>query len=101
VTRGGEVALLKTSGTVAFLLVRNVGGGSDHGAVDAEVVVKLNAEPDRAMGFRLRKDADEPTRRAMLDTLWESYLNNWTVVLDYDLEPVRSNGVATLVGLTT
>jgi hypothetical protein len=100
-TRGGGMALLKTSGTVAFLLVRNVGGGSGQDSDDAEVVVKLNAEPDRAMGFRLRKGADEPARRAMLDTLWESYLNNWTVVLDYDLEPVHSNGVATLVALRT
>jgi hypothetical protein len=96
------MALLETRGTVTFLLVRNVGSGfgppSDF--IDAEVIVKLNAEPDRAMGFQLRKDGQQPARQGMLDLLRDAYNHSWTVVLNYDLEPGRKNGIATLVALT-
>jgi hypothetical protein len=97
--QGGPPTSLRAKGTIAFLLVRDVGIASASDPVEAEVTVKLNAGLDRVMTFRFRKDAGPSAHRAILDALWESYQAGSPVVLEYDLEPVRSNGVATLLAL--
>jgi hypothetical protein len=98
--QSGPLTSLLAEGIIAFLLVRDVAIVSAPDSVEAEVAVKLKAGPDRVMTFRFSKDADPSTPRAILDALWESYQASSTVVLEYDLEPVRSNGVATLLALT-
>jgi hypothetical protein len=100
VAPGGPPVSLRAKGTIAFLLVRNVGIVSAPDRVEAEVAVKLNSGPDRVMTFRFRKDAKPSVHRAILDALWQSYQANSTVVLEYDLEPVRGDGTATLLALT-
>jgi hypothetical protein len=91
----------QTSGTVELLLVRDVGNGPGADPACAEVVVKLSSGPDRTLSFRVRKQPGPTAHRSMLDALYEAYLDRSPVVLEYDLEPVRSNGGATVVALTT
>ena len=95
------MALLQSSGKLTFLRVHNVGGkfGPPTDQIDVEVVMKLDTFPDRAMGFQLRSDGNRPARQGMLDLLRDAFNHGWTVVVDYDLESGRRNGVAIRVAL--
>jgi hypothetical protein len=95
------MALLASTGTLTFLRVHNVGTayGPPSDQIDTEVVMKLNSEPNRAMGFQLRNDSNRPARQGMLDLLRDAFNHNWTVTVDYDLAPGRQNGVAIRVAL--
>jgi hypothetical protein len=88
------MALLESTGKITFLRVHDVGTGfgppSDF--IDVEVVVKLNTQPTSAFGFQLRDDGNRPARAGMLDLLQDAFNNNWTVTLDYNLDPGKTNG---------
>ncbi|PRY44992.1 hypothetical protein [Umezawaea tangerina] len=95
------MALLQTTGKLTFLRVHDVGGGFGPPTdfLDTEAILKLNTEPNRAMGFQLRNDGNRPVRQGMLDLLRDAFNNNWTVSVDYNLDAGRQNGVAIRVAL--
>lgn len=95
------MARLQDTGKLTFLRVHDVGTGfgPDSDKIDVEVVMKLSSEPDMAMGFQLRNDGDRPARQGMLDLLRDAFNNNWTVVVDYDIDSGKKNGVAMRVAL--
>jgi hypothetical protein len=88
--------LIQSSGKLTFLRGHDVGSGfgppSDF--IDVEVVIKLDTEPDRAMGFQLRNDSSRSAHQGMLDLLRDAFNHNWTVVVDYsiDLDAGKKNG---------
>jgi len=96
------MALLESSGKVSFLRVHDVGTGfgppSDF--IDVEVVVKLDTKPANAFGFQLRNDNNRPARAGMLDLLRDAFNNNWVVVIDYNLDTGKTNGVIIRTALT-
>jgi len=96
------MALLESSGKVTFLLINNVGTGygppSDF--IDAEVVCKLDTQPNNAFGFQLRNDNNRPARAGMLDLLRDAFDHNGTVLIDYNLDAGKSNGVIIRTALT-
>jgi hypothetical protein len=96
------MALLAASGKVSFLRVHDVGTGfgPPQDFIDTEAVVKLNTQPNLAMGFQIRNDGNRAARQGMLDLLRDAFNNNWTVTIDYNIDPGRSNGVAIRVALT-
>jgi hypothetical protein len=96
------VALLQSSGKLTFLRVHDVGTkfGPPTDQIDVEVVMRLSTQPDRAMGFRLRNDTNRPAHQGMLDLLRDAFTHNWTVVVDYNLDEGKKNGVAIRVALT-
>lgn len=96
------MALLQSTGKLTFLRVHDVGTafGPPTDRIDVEVVMKLSSQPDRAMGFQLRNDANRPARQGMLDLLRDAFNHNWTVSVDYNLDAGRKNGVAIRVALT-
>lgn len=96
------MALLQSSGKLTFLRVHDRGTkfGPPSDQIDVEVVMKLNAQPDRAMGFKLRNDANRPAHQGMLDLLRDAFNQNWTVSVDYNLDAGKKNGVAIRVALT-
>lgn len=96
------MALLQSNGKLILLRVHDVGTkfGPPTDQIDVEVVMKLNTEPDRAMGFQLRNDSQRPARQGMLDLLRDAFDHNWTVTVDYSLNTGKRNGVAIRVALT-
>jgi hypothetical protein len=95
------MALLAASGKVSFLRVHDVGTGfgPPQDFIDAEAVVKLNTQPNLAMGFQIRNDTNQAARQGMLDLLRDAFNNNWTVSIDYNIDPGKSNGIAIRVAL--
>jgi hypothetical protein len=93
--------ILESSGKLTYLRVHDVGTGyggpSDF--LDGEVVIKLDSEPDKAFGFQLRNDDNRAVRQGMLDLLRDAFNNNWTVIVDYDMEPGKSMGIIIRVAL--
>ena len=96
--------LVNSNGKLTFLRVHDVGTGwgPPTDQIDVEVVVKLDTEPDRAMGFPLRDDGNRPARQGMLDLLRDAFNNDWTVAIDYsiDLDANKKNGVLIRTWLT-
>jgi len=95
------MALVQSTGKLTFLRVHDVGTkfGPPADQIDAEVIMKLSSQPDRAMGFQLRNDSNRPARQGMLDLLRDGLNHNWTVVVDYNLNSGKKNGVAIRVAL--
>jgi hypothetical protein len=88
------MALLESWGKITFLRVHDVGTGwgPPYDFLDVEVVVKLDSRPQNAFGFQLRNDGNRPARAGMLDLLRDAFNHNWTVVIDYYIDPGKSNG---------
>ena len=97
------MALVATTGKITFLRVHDVGTkfGPPADQIDAEVIVKLSTEPERAMGFQLRNDANQAARKGMLDLLRDAFVNNRNVTIDYNLDANKNNGIAIRVALKT
>lgn len=98
------VSLEQSSGKLTFLRVHDVGTGWGKSTdfIDVEVVVKLDTEPDRAMGFQLRDDGNRPARQGMVDLLRDAFNNGWNVTINYDIDLVagKKNGILTRTWLT-
>lgn len=95
------MALLQSKGKLTFLRVHEVGSkfGPPSDQIDVETVIKLATDPDKAMGFKLRNDANRPVRQGMLDLLRDAFSNNLTVVVDFELATGKKNGVIIRVAL--
>jgi hypothetical protein len=93
--------LLQSTGKLTFLRVHDVGSGYGPGTdfIDVEVVTQLDSQPGKSFGFQVRNDAQRAARQGMLDLLRDAFNNNWTVTLDYDIEPGKNNGVIIRVAL--
>ena len=84
-----------------MFLAQDVGSGygSPDDRVDGEVVIRLDTQPEKALGFQLRNDNYLPARRAMLDLLRDAFEHNWTVVAEYDALPGKNACVIWRIGL--
>lgn len=93
--------LVQSTGKITFLRVHDVGTGfgppSDF--IDVEVVVQIDTKPGESYGFQLRNDSNRAARQGMLDLLRDAFNTNATVVLDYDIQPPKKNGVIIRVAL--
>jgi len=96
------MALLESWGKLTFLRVHDVGTGwgPPTDFIDVEVVCKLDSKPDFAFGFQLRNDNERPARTGMLDLLRDAFNHNWTVLLDYNINDGKKNGVIIRTALT-
>lgn len=79
------VCVFAVEGNLSFIRVHDVGTGfgPPGDQIDAEVVVRLDTEPDKAFGFQLRSDSNEAAREGMLDILRTAFNRNKRVRLDY------------------
>jgi len=93
--------LLNSSGKLTFLRAHDVGTGWGPSAdfIDVEVVAKLDSLPNQAFGFQLRNDGERVTRQGMLNLLRDAFKNNWTVSIDYNIDPGKTNGTIIRVAL--
>ena len=87
--------LINASGQLTLLRVHDVGTqyGPPKDRIDVEVVIRLNTRPGQAFGFKLRNDTNALVHQGMLDLLRDAYVNNWTVNIDYLIDPGKKNGV--------
>ena len=84
--REGKLIRLRTND-----LNHQWGGGNDY--IITEVLVQLDAAPDRAYGFQLRAgDPNLPGRLAMLSTLRDAFNHNHKVGICYDIETGKKHG---------
>ncbi len=102
VTTPVNADLVQSSGKITFLRVHDVGTGfgppSDF--IDVEVVIQINTRPGESFGFQLRNNSNRAARQGMLDLLRDAFNKDGTVVIDYDIEPPKKNGVIIRVALT-
>jgi hypothetical protein len=77
--------LVETVGHISFLRAHDLGTGFGKAPnfLDVEVVVLLAEQPQLALGFQLRADANEPTRTEMFDLLRSAFIAGRPVRLDY------------------
>lgn len=94
--------LRQTKGKLTLLRAHDLGTkfGPPQDQIDVEVVIKINQHPDKAFGFQLRNDNNRPARQGMLDLLRDAFNHNWTVGIDYEIEPNKKNGVIRRVWIT-
>jgi hypothetical protein len=96
------MSLLESSGKLTFLRTHDVGTGwgPPTDFIDVEVVMMLNSLPNQAFGFQLRDNGERLARQGMLNLLRDAFNNNWTVTVDYNIDPGKTNGIIIRVALT-
>src|SRR5882724_1714186 len=94
--------LLEASGKISLLRVHDVGTkyGPPTDLLDVETIIQLNTQPGKSFGFQLRSDGNTPVREGMLGLLRDAFNNNWTVTIDYLIDPGKNNGTIIRVWLT-
>ncbi|NII28665.1 hypothetical protein HB364_26515 [Pseudoflavitalea sp. X16] len=82
-----------TTGKITMLRVHDVGTafGPPNNQIDAEVIVKISSKPNNAFGFKLRRDNNELTHKAMYELIREAFLNNRDVKIEYQVVPGKTN----------
>ena len=93
---------MRRSGKLTFLRVHRLGGGfgPDDDFIEGEVVARIDSEPGVAFGFELRDDDGGPAHQGMLSLLRDALAHDWSVTVEYDLDPGKSNGDLIRVELT-
>ncbi len=89
-----QADLRHASGKITYLRVHDLGTGWGPATdfLDAEVIIKLDTQPNNAFGFQLRNDINHQARQSMLDQLRIAFNNNWNVTVDYDIEFRKKHG---------
>ena len=86
--------ILRAEGYVIFLRVHdlNTGYGPDNDRLKGEVIFKLDGAPERAFGFKLQDNENEPVRRGMLSLLESALIHKILVRADYiESSPSQKN----------
>lgn len=78
-------SLQATEGVIVLLRVHDKGTkfGPPHDQIDAEVIVQLDTQPEKAFGLQLRQDANERVARGMLDLLRDAFGRSRRVRLEF------------------
>jgi hypothetical protein len=90
------------TGKIVFLLAidPDIGGyGPPGDSLNVEAVFILNAIDDGAYGIKLRNEKELPARQAMFSLLRDAFVNDLTVIVDYQIAPGKHNGYAIRVAL--
>ena len=85
---GGGISIPKikiVTGGITSLRVQDVNTkyGPKSDQIDVDVIVKINSVPQKAFGFKLRKDKNEITHKAMFDLLKDAFTKNLKVTIEY------------------
>ncbi len=60
--------------------------------ITCNVGIRLNTQPRKAFGFKLRQDSNALVHQGMLDVLRDAFFRNTNVTIDYDIESGKKNG---------
>src|SRR5262245_8992694 len=93
--------LVEKTGKIIFLRAHDLGTayGPPEDQLDVAGVFILNSLSEGGYGFQLRNDEKLPARQAMFSLLREAFTNDFTVIVDYLIEPGQINGTAIRVAL--
>jgi hypothetical protein len=86
-------------GRVTLLRVHDVGTGygPPYDQLDAEVIVWLDSEPDKAFGFQLRDDAEKPAAKGKLKLLRDCFNSDRRVRLEFVRTGCRSGRILRVI----
>ncbi len=72
-------------GLISLLRVHDLGTGygPHEDFLDAEVIVWLDTEPEKAFGLKLRDDANRPAAQGMLELLRDAFAGNRRIRIDF------------------
>lgn len=86
--------ILSATGSITLLRAHDVGTGfgPPGDTIDGEVIVQLDSRPGQSFGFALRDDANRHVRSGMLDLLRDAFSHEWTVTINYEIDPGDNNG---------
>ncbi len=78
-------SVLSAQGKLTFLRVNEAGDGygPPNDFINAEVIIKLDTQPNKGFGFQLRPGSEEAAHRGMLDDLRDAFNHDSTVKIDY------------------
>lgn len=71
--------------------------GPPEDRIDAEVVISLDTEPDKAFGFQLRDDANRPAAEGMLRLLRDSFNRGRRVRIDFSRSSCRTGRIIRVI----
>ena len=88
-------SVIETVGHISFLRAHDLGTGYGKAPnfLDCEVVVLLAEQPLLGLGFQLRADAEQPTRREMFDLLRSAFIGGQAVRIDYETVGPRAGQI--------
>ena len=89
----GRITLLRVHDT-------GTGYGPPYDQLDAEVIVWLDSEPDKAFGFQLRDDAEKPAAKGKLKLLRDCFNSDRRIRLEFVRTGCRSGRIVRVIELT-
>jgi hypothetical protein len=94
--------LKSVKGKITYLRVHELGGGFGPATdfLEAEAIIRLSVDPQKAFGIPLRPDNKLASHTAMLGLLQEAFKNNWEVTVEYLIDPGKQNGLIQRVIVT-
>lgn len=94
--------LLNAQGRLTLLRVNELNDafGPANDQIRAEAIFKLDSQPNRAFGVRLRNDDNRVVGQGMLDLLRDALRKDWIVHTDYEVPAGKNNGLALRIWLT-
>ena len=95
-------SIQQAQGRIALLRVHDVGTkyGPPNDQLDADVVVVLDTEPEKALGFRLRTDASEHTARGQLGLLRDAFNQQRSIRVEYERTGCRIGRIIRVIETT-
>ena len=95
-------SLQGAEGRITLLRVHDVGTkfGPPFDQLDAEVIVLLDSEPEKAFGLKLRTGADERVAQGMLALLRDAFNNDRRVRLDFVRTGCRTGRITRVIDLS-
>jgi hypothetical protein len=86
-------------GRITMLRVHDLGTayGPPDDRIDAEVIIWLDTEPDKAFGFQLRDDANRPAADGMLSLLRDSFNRGRSVRIDFSRSSCRTGRIIRVI----
>lgn len=95
-------SLQAARGRITLLRVHDVGTGYGpmHDRLDAEVVVWLDTQPDKAFGLNLRREPDGPPAAGMLAVLRDCFNRDRPVLIDFVRTGCRSGKIVRVIEST-
>jgi C1A family cysteine protease len=91
--------LRQTEGRITYLRVHDVKTkyGPDVDQLDAEVIVKLDSNPDKTYGFQLRNDSKGAEHQGMLGLLRDAFKRGTRVRIEYTINGLNTGLIIRLV----
>ena len=92
-------SLQAATGKITLLRVHDVGTGygPPYDQLDAEVIVWLDTEPDKAFGFQLRQDSETPAAKGKLKVLRDCFNADRRVRLEFTRTGCRSGQILRVI----